>query len=216
MCNKFVAWATFMTDPEMREIVMKGATLATNKLPDGSYSPGWGTSHNGMGLRTTATGAGSATGYGTGPDSVLGKIGANPWVSTLNPLAASFNIQPSYLPTPLTVLVSPYVAYTASGATIASGTPEVSRTYPTTNIIMLDSNNCAVLIQRTPVQTEEFDDPAHDIRALKIMEKWGMQLMEQGKAVAKASEVVIARNYVFENSNVTALQPIDITEAIVP
>jgi hypothetical protein len=209
-----LAWATFMTDPEMREIVIRGATLASNKLPDGTFSPGWGTSHNGMGLRTTATGTGYASGYGTGADSVLGKIGANPWVSTLNPLAASFNIQPNYLPTPLKVLVSPYTAYTVSGATIVSGIPEVSRTYPITNVIMLDSKNAAVLIQRSPVATEEFDDPMRDIRALKVMERWGMQLMEQGKALARAVDVVVARNYVFENSNVVSLSEIDITAAI--
>jgi len=210
-----LAWSTFMTDPEMREIVVKGATLATNRLPNGTFSPGWGTSHEGRGLRTTATGAGSSAGYGGGPDAVLGKIGANPWVASLNPLAASFNIQPNYLPSPLKVLVSPYTPYTASGTTISSGTPSVSRTLPITNIAMLDSSNCGILIQRTPVSTEEFDDPLHDIRAIKIMEKWGMQLLEQGKAVAVARDVVIARNYVFENSNAQSLVERDITSAIV-
>ena len=208
-----LAWKIFSIDPEIREVVLRGATLASRSLPQGTYSPGWGTSHEGKGLRTTATGTGTATGYGTGPDAVLGKIGANPWVSTLNPLAATFNIQPQYMPSPLTVLVSPYIAYTRGAATISSGTPAVSRTYPTTTVAMLDSNNCGVLVQRTPVTTEEFDDPARDIRALKIMEKWGMHLLEQGKGIACAKNVVITRNYVFDNSNVVTLQPEDFTTA---
>lgn len=210
-----LSWKTFAIDPEIREIVLKGATLASRRIPEGTYSPGWGTSHEGRGLRTTATGAGVAAGYGTGPDAVLGKIGANPWVSTHNPLAATFQVAPQYLPSPLTVLVSPFAVYTQGGATIASGTPAVSRSYPTTTVTMLDSSSCGVLVQKTPVSTEEYDDPARDIRALKIMEKWGMSLLEQGKAVAVARNVVITRNYVFDNSNVVTLQPHDRTAALV-
>lgn len=210
-----LAWKTFAIDPEIREIVLKGATLASRRMPEGTFSPGWGTSHEGKGLRTTATGAGTAAGYGTPPDPVLGKIGANPWVSTLNPLAATFQIAPQYLPTPLTVLVSPFAVYQRGGASIATGTPTVTRSYPTTTVTMLDRTSTGVLVQRTPVSTEEYDDPARDIRALKIMEKWGMHLLEQGKAVACAKEVVITRNYVFDNSNVVTLQPHDMSTAIV-
>jgi len=210
-----LAWQTFAIDPEIREIVLRGAVLATRRMPDGTYSPGWGTSHEGRGLRTTATGTGSDTGYGTGPDTVLGKIGANPWVSTLNPLAATFNIAPQYLPSPLRVLVTPFVAFNNTGGTISTGSPAVSRTYPTTTITMLDSSNCGILVQRSPVATEEYDDPARDIRAMKIMEKYGLQLLEQGKAVASARNVVITRNYVFDNSNVVTLQPHDKSTALV-
>ena len=205
---------TFAIDPDVREIVLKGATIASRRLPEGTYSPGWGTSHEGKGLRTTATGAGTAYGYGTGPDTVLGKIGANPWVSTLNPLAATFNVAPQYLPTPLRVLVTPYARYTQGGRTISTGSPAVTRSYPTTDIPMLDSTQCGVLVQRMPVSTEEYDDPARDIRAMKIMEKWGMHLLEQGKGVAVARSVVITRNYVFDNSNVVTLNPLDYTAAV--
>ena len=209
-----LAWKVFAIDPEIREIVLRGATLASRRMPQGSSSPGWGTSHEGLGLRTTATGTGSALGYGTGPDSVLGKIGANPWVSTLNPLAATYNVQPQYLPSPLKVLVTPFAVFQKALAPISSGIPAVTRAYASTTVTMLDSNNCGVLVQRTPVSTEEYDDPARDIRAMKIMEKWGMHLLEQGKAVATAENVVIARNYVFDNSNVVTLQPHDHTSAI--
>jgi hypothetical protein len=209
-----LAWKVFAIDPEIREIVLRGNTLATRRMPAGTYSPGWGTTHEGRGLRTTATGQGIGTGYGTPAGAVTGKIGADPWVQTLNPLGATWNIAPQYLPSPLTVIVSPYVPYLQGGATISTGTPAVSRNYPTTSVIMCQSDVCGIIIQKTPVGVEEWDDPARDIRALKIRERWGMQLMEQGKGVAKAANVVVARNYVFDNVNSTTLLEHDFTTAI--
>jgi hypothetical protein len=49
---------------------------------------------------------------------------------------------------------------------------------------------------------------------MKIRERWGMQLLEQGKGVAIARNVVIARNYVFENTNSVTLLEHDFTAAI--
>lgn len=207
-------WQLFAVDPLIREIVLNGNVLATRRMPDGASSPGWGTSHDGRGLRTTATGRGIAVGYGQEADTTLGKIGANPWVSSLNPLAATYSVAPRYLPSPLTVLVSPYAQYSRSAANITSGNPTVTRSYHTTSVNMLDSTSAGILIQRDPVSTEEYDDPARDIRALKVMERYGMQLLEQGKGVVCAKNVVIAQNFVFDNSNVVSLQPHNKTTAI--
>jgi hypothetical protein len=205
-----LAWKTFMTDTEMREVVLQGNTLISNRLPNGTYSPGWGTSHRGMGLRTTATGRGVDSTHGTGPDSVLGKIGANPWVQTLNPMGASFNIAPSYLPSPLTVLVTPFVPYIASDVVTpqypSADTGNLTR--PTCSVIMADSDNTGLLITKQGIGTEEFDDPARDIRALKINERYGYGLLEQGKSVASAHYIVIDRNYNFDNVNQVSLNPL--------
>jgi len=181
-----LAWAMFATDPDVREIVLKGATLGSRRLPNGSPSPGWGTSHGGWGLRTTATGSGT-------PDPVLGKVGANPWVLSTNPLAATFNVQPEYLPGPLKVLVSPWVPYNS--------------TDETTTVILADSSRAGVIVIKNEVQTEEFDDPARDIRNLKINERYGFGLMEQGKGLVVARNIVVARNYNFENRNMVSNLP---------
>ena len=205
-----LSWKLFMTDPEVREIILQGNVLSTRRAPMGQASPGWGTSHEGTGLRTTATGRGIEYGYGTPPSTgPLGKIGANPWVSSMNPLAATLNIPPRYLPTPLMVLVTPFAQYSKGAASISSGSPSVTRSLPTCTVTMLDSSSCGVLAQRTPISVEEYDDPARDIQAIKIMERWGMHLLEQGKAVVNARNVVIDRNYVFDNTNVVTLQPHD-------
>lgn len=205
-----LAWKVFMTDEEMREVVLQGNTVVSNRLPDGSPAPAWATSHGKLGLRTTATGAGIGDKRGTGPDSVLGKIGANPWVQTLNPLGATFNIAPRYLPSPLTVLVTPYVPYTPSAViTPTDGYSSTdTRVRPVCSVMLCDSENTGVLVTKDRVSTEEFDDPARDIRALKIRERYGFGLNEQGKSVMLARNVVIDRNYVFENVNQIALKPL--------
>lgn len=187
-----LAWRCFMADSEMREQVLNGSTIATRRMPSGSVANGWGTSHMGYGLRTKATGATTVDPIAAG---TAGKIGSSPWVNTLNALGATLNIAPKYLPTPLQVLVTPFVPYTPPAT--AAATPYSGRT----NITMVDSGNCGILVTRDPVSTEEFDDPARDIRNLKIKERYGMTAVEQGKGIGVARNVAIARNYVFENAN---------------
>jgi hypothetical protein len=187
-----LAWRCFMSDPEMREQVLNGSTIATRQMPAGSTAAGWGTSHGGYGLRTNATGATTVDPIATG---TAGKIGASAWVNTLNGLSSTLNIAPRFLPGPLQVLVTPYVAYTPPATTAA--TPYSGRT----TVTMVDSSRCGVLVTRDPVSTEEFDDPARDIRALKIKERYGFAALEQGKSIVLARNIAIAKNYNFENAN---------------
>ena len=184
-----LAWKTFMTDAETREIVLQGAVLASRQLPEGSPAPGYGTGHNGLGLRTTATGVPLDD-----PNKVAGN---NPFVTSLNPLGATFYIAPRYLPTPITVIVSPHVPYV----------PATGAAKPKTDIIMADSTRCGILITKEGVSLDEWNDPERDIRAMRIKERWGMALFEQGKGVAVARNVTIDRNYSFENVNQVTITP---------
>jgi len=180
-----LAWKMFMTDPETREIVMKGATLATNRLPNGGGASTFGTGHQGLGLRLDPTGV--PLGHST-------KIpGNNPFVTTLNPLGASFEIAPRYLPTPLRVLVSPHISYDPSGAK------------PKTDIMMIDSSRAGILLNKEGVSLDQWNDPERDILAMKVKERWGMALFEQGKGVAVARNITIDRNYTFDNVNSASL-----------
>lgn len=196
-----LAWRCFMSDPEMREQVLNGATLATRQMPAGGTANAWGTSHNGYGLRTTATG-------NTMSDpATSGRLGASAWTNTLNALGATMNIAPKFLPSPLQVLVTPYVSYTPPLA--AAATPYGGRT----TLTMVDSSRCGILVTRDPVSTEEFDDPARDIRALKIKERYGFAALEQGKSITLARNVAIARNYVFDNMNAVTLGTLNAASA---
>lgn len=193
-----LAWKVFMTDAETREIILKGATLATNRTPSGSGSQAYASGFGGLGYRTKATGRGFDANTGGSDTKVAGN---NPFVTSLNPLGATFNIAPEYLPSPLKVIVSPHVSYKT--ATVGGVTKNV------TDIAMADSNRCGILLTREGPSIDQWDDPERDIKAMKIKERWGMGLFEQGKGVAVARDVVIDRNYVFENANTVTLAVLD-------
>lgn len=196
-----LAWKTFMCDTEMREVVLEGATLVSRRAPNGNYAMAWGTSHNGYGLRTTATGNRQTSGNTI--------KGASPWVQTLNPLGATFNIAPRYLPSPLEVIVTHYVPFQYGSfgyERIDSGAR--------TNVVMVDSNNCGVIGQSMPVTTDRWTDPERDIENIKMREEYGFAILEQGKAIAVARNVAIARNYNFENVNYQQISAINLSGAI--
>lgn len=181
-----LAWKTFATDTEMREVVLAASTVA--QVKGGQMAPNWGTSHMGYGLRTTGTGTEKTSGNNV--------KGSNPWVQTLNPLGATWQVSPSYLPSPIQVIVTHYVPFTYGAQGI-----ERMDTGCATNVIMVDSDNCGVIGQSEPVRTDRWTDPERDILNIKMREAYGMAVLEQGKAIAKASNVAIARNYNFENAN---------------
>jgi hypothetical protein len=182
-----LAWKIFATDPEMREVVLSQSTIA--QVQGGKMAPSWGTSHNGFGLRTTGT--------GNEQTSANTPKGPNAWTQTLNPLGATWNIRPSYLPSPIQVIVTPFVPF-AYGTV---GKIERMDTGCSTNVIMLDSSNCAVIGQSEQVRMDRWTDPERDIVNIKLREAYGMAPLEQGKAIAKASNIAIAKNYNFENVN---------------
>lgn len=217
-----LAWAVFATDPEMKEVVLENGRLTSRRMPEGGPDPGWGTELNKLGWRTTAEGVGlgsTAGGQGiayagfTDPNipAAMQKIGSIPYSTYLSALGATFHVQPRYLPGPLTVLVSPFVPFTAS--TSATGN---ENTVATCSLIMLDSSAVGAFIEKTPLTTEEFNNPMTDTRTLKLRERWGLALYEQGKGVVIAKNIVVTRHYNFQNTNqITNMAEINDRTAIV-
>lgn len=193
-----LAWKTFMCDTEMREVVLANATVASYRMPQGNFAQNWGTSHGSLGLRTTATGRTETAGNNI--------KGGDAWVQTLNPLGATFNIAPRYLPTPLEVIVTHYVPYRYG--TRSSGTASEMTRGGLSNIIMVDSNNCGIIGQSMPITMDRWTDPERDIENIKVREAWGLGVLEQGKAIAVARNVSTDRNYNFENVNQQTLADI--------
>jgi hypothetical protein len=155
----------------------------------------------GYGLRTTGTGSETTSGNTV--------KGANPWVQTLNPLGAQFGMGPSYLPSPLQVIISTYIPFSYGAQGI-----ERMDSGCVTNVVMADSTNCGVIGQSEPIRTDRWTDPERDIENIKMREAYGFAILEQGKAIAKASNVVIARNYNFENANNQTLTALNLSGAI--
>ena len=187
-----LSWGMFATDPEVREIVLSGATPTTPRVPSGSGFTGWPTGHGGLGLRTGATGT-----IGSGAEAALGGQHlpvSSPWVAQLSPFNATYNIAPRGLGT-IRVLISPFVPF-SNAVSLGDST-----TKPTASIIMVDSSNAGLLVVRDPITMTDWSDKARDIQSVKLIERYGMNAVEQGKGVSVARNVVIARNYVADNTN---------------
>lgn len=194
-----MAWKMFMADPETREIFLKNGVLSGYRMPAGSYASGWGTMFNGLGERLIATGTPSI-------DPANGKLGVNAFGASLaenhalSLLGNTFNIPPTnQFPGPLKVIVTPYAGF-RTASTPTGGL--------VTDIILADSQNCGILAQKENVSFEEFSDPWRDIRITKARERYGFGILEQGKSIVVAKNVVVDRNYVFDNVNQQTLVPL--------
>ena len=185
-----LAWKVFMNDDKAREIFFSNGVIASNRQPDGSGASTFGAGFGGLGYKSDP--------YGNDYNNLgTGLAGPNPFTQNLNPLGASFNIAPKYLPSPLKIIVSPHVGY---GSSTVGG-----KAVKVTDIMMADSQNAGLLMTKEGISMDEWADPERDIRSMKIKERWGMALLAQGKGVAVAKNVVIADNYQFENSNTASL-----------
>lgn len=198
-----LAWAMFLTDSEIREVIMNGNTLMSNRLPQGSPSPGWPTEFGGLGIRTKGTGEGPEQ-PDFGPNAA-NKYGANAFSNRLNSLQSTFNIPPRGLPAPLTMLVTPWVAYRS----IAGRAGTAADGKPSATVVMADAAATGLHVTRETVSVEEFDKPLIDMHGLKLRERYGFLPIEQGKGVAIGRHIIIDRNYVFENSNSVTLGALD-------
>jgi len=62
------------------------------------------------------------------------------------------------------------------------------------DMYVVDRNNIGILLEKDPLSTEQFDDPMRDIQTIKVKERYGIGVLNEGKAVA------VARNIAFEKS----------------
>ena len=79
---------------------------------------------------------------------------------------------------------------------------------------MADSSNCGVIGQSQEVTTDRWSEPERDIENIKMREEYGFAILEQGKSIAVARNINIARNYNFENANSVTLGNINLSGTI--
>ena len=91
-------------------------------------------------------------------------------------------VLPSYFPIPFRIIVSPFVPY--------------NPVTKTTDIMIFDSANLGALIVDEDAMTEEFDDPARDIRKIKIRERYAIAILNEGQAIGTLKNVYVKPNHV--------------------
>lgn len=118
-----------------------------------------------------------------------GGVNVGPTAQAQNTASTYANV-PNLFPAPLRIIVSPFCSYTASSGT----------TPAKTDIIMCDSNELGILVTDEDVTNEEWDDPNRDIRSIKFRERYGLGILNEGKAVAVAKNVDIEKAYDLEDN----------------
>jgi len=169
-----LTWTMFVKDATLRSFV-----LGNN---GGNWFAGWNgnpaerapwdnSSQGGLGMS-----AGQNITPGGVPD---GTTSASPLSDYPQTLSTSPQL-PGYMNIPFRIIVSPFVPYDPRRKL--------------TDIYMFDSAELGVLIVDEEVTTEEFDDPRVDIRKIKLRERYGIGILNEGKAIATLKNVHVVAN----------------------
>jgi hypothetical protein len=60
---------------------------------------------------------------------------------------------------------------------------------------VVDRNNVGILLVKDPLMTEQFDDPMRDIQTIKVKERYGIGILNEGKAIAVARNIAFGQSY---------------------
>jgi hypothetical protein len=85
------------------------------------------------------------------------------------------------LPMPLTVNFSPFVHF-----------DKVNKMF---DMYCIDRNEVGVIVQKEGLSTENWTDPEKDIRALKAKERYGVGVLNNGKAITVCRNIAVAPTY---------------------
>lgn len=174
-----LTWTMFVKDPTLRAFALAngGGTFFASWTGNPAGRAPWDTSgQGGLGMSSgqnilpgqTAAGATAPHGQEASP------LTAFP--QTLN----SAPVLPGYMNVPFRVIVSPFVPYDPRKKL--------------TDIYMFDSRELGALIVDEEITIQEFDDPRVDIRKIKLRERYGIGILNEGKAIAVMKNVHVVPN----------------------
>jgi hypothetical protein len=170
-----LTWTMFVKDATLRHFVLTnggGTFFATWTGNPAGRAPWDASSHGGLGV--------SGGQLITPPNATSGDQPSPlaEYPQTLN----SAPQLPGYMNIPFRIIVSPFVPYDPRRKL--------------TDIYMFDSSELGVLIVDEDVMTEEFDDPRVDIRKIKLRERYGIGILNEGKAIAVLRNIHVVPNEV--------------------
>lgn len=177
-----LTWVMFVKDPTLRAfaLINGGGTFFANWTGNVNQQAPWAnSSQGGMGIasgQNIISGPSGATGGNA--TSGAAATGALAYPQTMN----SAPQLPNYFGIPIRVIVSPFVPYDTRKKL--------------TDIYMFDSSELGVLIVDEDITTEEFDDPRVDIKKIKLRERYGIGILNEGQAIGIMKNVHVVPNQV--------------------
>jgi hypothetical protein len=166
-----LCWSMFIKDPVLRTIAnlgQGGTYFATSSGNPASRAP-WDT--------------GNKLGVSGGQDIIPGSNAGSQTASPLTQYSQNINaapVLPDYFPFPFRIIVSPFVQFNPSTKL--------------TDIMIFDSNELGALIVDEEITTDEWTDPSVDIRKIKIRERYGFGIFNEGLAIGTLRNVKVIPN----------------------
>lgn len=102
--------------------------------------------------------------------------------------------QQMHVPWNIKYQVTPFVPFQYN-ATLATGPASGLSASMISDIYFIDRQNTCVVLQRTPMSMEQFDDPMRDIVKAKMCERYGVGVVNEGRAGAVIKNVRIVQNW---------------------
>jgi hypothetical protein len=173
-----LTWAMMVKDPVLRAMALAGANstwFATwNGNPSGRAP--WDASSQGkMGV------SGGQNIVPKGGISGDGSAGQTP--SALGDYPQTINSAPKlpgYFPWPFRIIVSPFVHFDPATRL--------------TDVMVFDSNELGALIVAHDVVVDEWDDPATDIHKVKLKERYGIGIFNEGMGIGVLKNIKVVPN----------------------
>jgi len=195
-----LAWVIWVKDPILRSFALAtggGTFFATHRGNPAGQAP-WSNSSQG--------GQSAAVGQNIIPGENAASLSANDledYPQTID----SRPEMPSYFPYPITILVSPFVPFDPRRKL--------------TDIYIFDRNELGVLIVDEDISTEEFKDPRNDLTKIKLKERYGLAILNEGQAVGVLQNVKVVPNEITLPAQATiqagvsgSMNPIGATDTI--
>lgn len=106
----------------------------------------------------------------------------------------------TYVPFGLNVVVSPFqdIAYggtLTTGMGVAAGHAAASGAADFTTITVVDRNASILILQRTPMQMVQWENPVRDIQSLMFHERYGLSVLNGGRSAVTATNVRVDLNF---------------------
>ena len=101
-------------------------------------------------------------------------------------LATTYTNVPSMFPATFKIVVSPYIP--------------VDTANNLTHIILADSNELGILVVDEDVMTEDFRDPMRDIQKVKLRERYGLAVLNEGQGIGLFKNISLARGFDFAST----------------
>lgn len=85
------------------------------------------------------------------------------------------------LPVPMTVNFSPWIKF-----------DKIQKKF---DMYILDRSEVGIVAQKDPLSTENWTDPERDIRSLKVKERYGIGILNNGRGITVARNIAVAPSY---------------------